>query len=144
MIFKELNYSHISEIKEWAKHESISDWIGIDDWDAYYQYAINEQGTLLFAIYDNDIFIGEITAEKEDDYLNIMLIINPQYQNQGFGVKALKYFAENIESLIGCRPKYIHSGIFKENIASIKCFSKAGYIHQGNNVDGDERYIFYL
>ena len=145
MIFKKLEYEHITEIKNWAKHESL-EWIAIYDWDVYYEYAINEPSTSVFAIYDDDIFIGELSAEydDEDNCLHISLIINPQFQNRGFGVKALNYFRENIQSLVDTPAKYIDVGIYKTNIASLKCFKKAGYIYQNTDEDDFENFFLYL
>jgi len=145
MIFKKLEYQHLAEIKNWAGHESIKNWIAIEDWDTYYEYAINEPATFLFALYDNNNFIGELTAEKDDENkcLYIALTINPKFQNRGFGVRVLNYFKENAKCLVEGESKYISVGIDKNNIASIKCFEKAGYVYQ----DEDEEinnYVLYL
>ena len=146
MVFMKLEHCHISIIKKWAEHDSIKTWIAIDDWDAYYEYASNDVNTNLFAIYDDEHFIGGLSAENDNaaDCLNISLIINPNFHNRGLGTNALNYFAKNVQSLIGILPRYIHAGIYAGNIASIKCFSKAGYVSHGVDIDGEERYLLYL
>ncbi|MDL2287058.1 GNAT family N-acetyltransferase [Eubacteriales bacterium OttesenSCG-928-G02] len=142
MEFIKFEHEHIYEVKKWAEHESIKNWIGIEDWEMYYKYANGNEKTFLFAIYKGKDFIGEFTAENDDDCLHICLIINPQFQNRGFGVEALNYFSKNVYSLTGIHPKYLHAGIFNKNIASIKCFEKAGYISHGVDKDGEERYLY--
>ncbi len=144
MIFKKFERENISEIKKWSEHNSIKSWIFIDDWDSYYEYANNDVNTYLFAIYESECFIGEFTAEKDNDTLNVALIINPQFHNRGFGVEALRIFQKNVQSLVGFLPKYFHAGIYDKNIASIKCFEKAGYINNGLDKDGEMCYLFHL
>ena len=146
MVFRKFEYHHIPDIKRWSEHDSIKSRIAIDDWDEYYEYANNDDDTYLFAIYDGENFVGEFTTEKDDNKncLHIALIINPQFQRRGLGTKALNYFKENVQLLIGTSPAYIHAGIENDNIASVKCFSRAGYVNHGTGTDGEECYLLYL
>ena len=141
--FVKLGETHLPEIKEWFKHDSISRWIAIDDWDAYYEYAANNPATHVFAIYGGDTFIGEFTAEKLDGgAFAVMLIIAPQYQNKGYGVRALRYFSENAAALLGCTPERLCAAIESGNAASITCFVRAGYSRRGTDSDGVDIYFF--
>jgi len=141
-IFKEITKEDCEIFGSWLKHEDINKWIGIDDWDKYFDFVNSEPDYFLIkALLDNKI-IGEIALEIIDEIGYIAMMINPDEQSKGHGRKILVLFLQQINQIIDRNIKYIESGIFSDNIASKKCFESAGFKFAKNGDDGEMLYIY--
>ena len=88
-------------------------------------------------IYLNNDLIGFIVFSKNEEKLLIMeLIINKEKRHKGYGYKVLKELLDNSEKIIREKINYAEAVIFLKNIASQKCFEKAGFVKE-LHPDGD-------
>ena len=55
------------------------------------------------------------------------IVLNPNYQNHGYGTYILKELVSNSNNYFGCKPKNIYANIEKENTASLNLFKKFGF-----------------
>ena len=91
MEIKPLEKNHIQELTLWQQTQNVKEHIAIVDWDKYFEYAANNLNTFLYGIYSPN-FVGQLTLEIDTnpDIVSISIIINPKFQNRGYGQKALK------------------------------------------------------
>lgn len=92
-------------------------------------------------IYLNNDLIGFIVFSKNEEKLLIMeLIINKEKRHKGYGYRVLKELLDNSNKIIKEKINYAEAVIFLKNIASQKCFEKAGFVKE-LHPDGD-CYVF--
>ena len=92
-------------------------------------------------IYLNNDLIGFIVFSKNEEKLLIMeLIINKEKRHKGYGYRVLKELLDNLNKIIKEKINYAEAVIFLKNIASQKCFEKAGFVKE-LHPDGD-CYVF--
>ena len=128
----------------WLKHESVDDWIGIDDWYRYFEYVSSTPDYFLIKVLVENKIIGVICLEIIDETGYISYIINPEEQHKGHGKRTLNLFLEQINKFINRKFKYICAGIFPDNIASKRCFESCGFKFSKNGDDGEMIYIYSL
>lgn len=88
-------------------------------------------------IYLNNDLIGFIVFSKNEEKLLIMeLIINKEKRHKGYGYRVLKELLDNSNKIIKEKINYAEAVIFLKNIASQKCFEKAGFVKE-LHPDGD-------
>lgn len=86
------------------------------------------EDTLLFGLFDGDgILLGTSRIHDFRTYKPWMgiLIFDEKRRGQGLGstlVRAVSNYA-----LEKCMAKIVYAGIYKKNVASIKCFKKSGF-----------------
>ncbi len=127
-------------IYNWANEEEVrknsfnSDLIEYEDHIKWFEAKINDDNVYLFILKDEDILVGMLRLEKqEDDSLLINFSIDANSRGKGYATKLLKLIKEKYlnEVLIG--------KVKPENIGSIKAFEKAGYIKK----EEEDYLVFY-
>jgi len=134
--FEPFTPNHIKTVKQWAKHETISRWVDFDDLDKYYTHMLKSENTSVFAIYHNSQFVGEFLAERNDNEVSVLMVINPNMHNLRLGQKTLVYFSDHLQSLLGFSPTCIKAHIESENASSIRCFEECGYEYESTDKNG--------
>ena len=76
---------------------------------------------------DGDTFIGWITLQKDEEGRpDIGISLIPPYQNRGFGLEAIRLFANRLHSVYGLEKVYVR--ISEGNPQSQKAFAKVGAV----------------
>ena len=92
------------------------------------------------AIFNNDQLIGfiiyETLNEKKDEFLIWDFMIDKDFQNKGYGKKAMKQLINYIKSKFNCRR--IEIAYEKSNIVVRKLYLGLGFIDTGLVNDDDE------
>lgn len=136
----------IGNVKEFATYDDVS---FKEEWDYYINSSDYHVGIDAFCkvIYDNEDAVGIIillNTDKDDDKLTINpLIINPKYQNHGYGTRIIKDLIDNINIIIPNHNSVLFACIDLKNIASVKAFTKCGFIQKEILADGDFAYYEY-
>ena len=97
------------------------------DHKVWFTKTLNNPNRKIFIVLnENSQKIGMVRFDKEEDYAEISIAISPNIHGKGYGTKILikgceKYFEEEITV------KFIIAEIKKNNIASIKAFTNAGF-----------------
>ena len=85
---------------------------------------------IIFGIYlTNNKFIGTLKLHSINSYHNFayigIMIGDKQSHGKGYGLEALSLLIEYSKRL---NIKYLYAGCYGSNIASFKCFLKAGFV----------------
>ena len=94
----------------------------------------------LYAVFDDELLIGYITLVRfKDDkiygYTINPIVVNPKYQNKGYGKKIISKVIENIKTNLFDKASYIESIIDDMNFKSIKMFTACGFKPIQNGVN---------
>lgn len=103
-----------------------SDEISFEDHQKWFNNMINDPKRTLFIVMNEDNKdIGNIRFDRDGDHALVNIIIGGEHIRKGYGTeaicKATKLYMQNSEA------NYVIAEIKKDNIASVKSFSKAGY-----------------
>ena len=119
----------------------------VDEFEFYQNNTYEEKiGDVLKAIYIDGILMGYVVLNYYT-YENIFevginpFIINPHYQNQGFGKKILSDLTIQVESLVQGKVDQIYATIEKTNVFSIHLFEAVGFVQKEVH-DNFLRYYF--
>lgn len=143
MEFERLSNLNFKYVSEWISDKSIRKWIYIDDWKEYISFTQKNENFTNFILKCQNNTIGLLITERIGFDSHIALIINPKFQNQGFGIKVLKAFNNRYNMLLSYAPRRFIANISKGNLKSIKCFERAGFVLNKNNAEEIE-YVFKL
>jgi RimJ/RimL family protein N-acetyltransferase len=88
---------------------------------------INSQATKTYIAYRGITKIGVIRFELYKNFIRVNVNLNPQFFGKGHGIKIIKLGTEKMIKSIKTT-RCIRAEIKKDNITSIKAFSKAGYV----------------
>lgn len=131
-------------VEKWLDKKAVK-LTGIDDgWEDFYEYWKNEGGNILNQNYwckvisENGKTFGIIAIGCHEDLFVIMeMLIAPKMRNKGKGAKLIKELIENSTEILGKEIKKATAVIFPSNVASQKCFEKAGFVVERIHEDGD-------
>ena len=153
MKFKWIDYSReLADTVEGLLDEEAVRMTGIDEgFDDYYSYWANEENTVLGenfwckVILKENTPVGVMVLGKSTDGEFIMseIIVSPAMRGHGVGGAVLCEFLDNGEYIIGQKTKKVMAVIFPNNIASQRCFEKAGFKYVSSHPDGDAWYYRY-
>lgn len=124
---------------EWYKSESVSKWIGIDDWISYYEAVKDLPDYYLYSVFAGNELISYIAGEITDEYLAMAIIVDPTKHGQGIGTSVLLDMFAHTTELFGNIKGY-RSYIYSDNFASKRCFEKAGFQYEKDGDDGEMVY----
>lgn len=99
---------------------------------AYVQRILNSHTGYLFAIYLDDIHVGNIQLILGEHYQvgSIGLLIgHKSYTGQGVGTDAIKLVTEFATKQL--KLKKLEAGCYEKNLGSLSCFLKCGYAVEG-------------
>lgn len=135
MVFKELKEEDLVFLEEWYKDEEVLKRLGgtlpLNRWFCYVQQNNNYYAWI---VHEDIIPAGQVALELYPDCsASISILINPSYRNNGFGQKILKALLQKTEL---SAVQIIKVGIETDNVASLQCFKKVGFIEEGLDMDG--------
>ena len=138
------NPKKMSFVEKWLDKKAVK-LTGIDNgWEDFYEYWKNEDGNVLNqnywckVVYEKNKPFGIIAIGCHEDLFVIMeMLIAPKMRNKGKGSILIKELIENGKEILGKEIKRATAVIFPSNIASQKCFDKAGFAVERIHEDGD-------
>lgn len=92
--------------------------------DEYFEETANIELKKIYLIQDKEDIVGMIRLFDKNNFnmINLQYAVSPYFRNMGYGKKILKEISEYFKKYI------INLDINKNNIASINCAEKNGYI----------------
>ena len=132
------------DIKKYALFDN--DFIG--EYNYYKENSDGENKAHLFAVFNDKEMIGYLAIITWSDcgvYGHTInpIIINPKYQNQGFGVKVINELIEKLNHDKESIAEVIEAVVDKENKKAIKLFKHLGF-ERINREDNFIQFNFYL
>lgn len=149
MIFKKLKKAHQSILQEWFKDKATRKHLGgMLPLENCVNYMLSSVDTLPYFVFENETPIGmvdlefdskSVCREGREKKASISLLINPNLRKKGLGT-----FLLNTILQLDCCKNCTHLDAFidPDNIASIKCFQKAGFIKMNKTPDKDGMFLF--
>lgn len=148
--YKDCTKEIAMSMNSWLSDEKIIKFAMFDsnfvDEYLYYQGNMYDEKIMdaLKVIYIDDILIGYAVLNyyTYDGIFEVGInpfIINPSYQNQGYGKRILSDLMIQIENLVGGKVDQIYVTIEKTNLYSIHLFEAVGFIQKGEH----ESYLRY-
>ena len=137
--FRKTALDESDKFQKWYEVSSVRRWVPIEDWTGYFEAVSDLKHYYLYSVYDKDQLIAAISAEIIDNTAAICLVVDPALHGLGFGTLILQDMQYKTRKLFGNIHGYV-AGIFPGNIASIKCFEKAGFIKTKKGNDGEDIY----
>jgi len=141
--FRKTTFKEADCLAQWHATPVVKRWVPIDNWQVYFQAVTNLKNYYLYSVYHEGKIIAHIAGEVKEDAVAICLVVDPMRHGQGIGTAVLVEMQRQTQSLFGHVNAYV-AGIFPENISSIKCFEKAGYIKERKGNDGEDMYFYIL
>jgi len=142
MIFKKLKKEHQIILQDWFKDKATRKHLGgMLPLENCVNYMISNPDTLAFLVFENEKSIGmvDIEIDPSEKTASISLLINPHYRKKGLGTLLLKT-ALQLDCYKNCTR--LDAFIEPDNIASIKCFQKAGFEKINDLPDEDGMFCF--
>ena len=112
----------IFQLMQIYRMPDISRFLSVDN--NYFQYVTHTENVYFYKVYENEILIGTIHLEKNENLLYMDILIFPEFQRMGFATNVIKDIQNDI---FGLNCETIEISIDKSNIASIKLFENAGF-----------------
>lgn len=147
MIIRDAKYEDSYDIREWRNDvvsrdmSFSSDIVTIEEHEHWMNLSLSNTNRILLICIDNKIKLGVCRFDICPDSrgCEISINMNPQVRGKGFAVKLL------IESISYFLKKhsldYIIAEIKNHNVASQKCFTKAGFtLHSAGDVSSFYKY----
>jgi len=138
MILKDITKDESSTIEQWLKNDLAGRQFIADYENTDLIFKLIGANRKFLLAYDNEIAIGFIDLEIDDDKGYFSFYVAPNFRAKGFSVRLLDLLEKeateySVKSLFG--------HVELENIASIKSLQKAGYL-QSQNLDKDGLLVF--
>ena len=92
--------------------------------EQYFDYVTGNENVYFFKIYDENVLIGTVHPETQDDTLFLSVVVFPHFQNMGYGTQILTDIQKDV---FGLGFQRIKVSIDRANIASIRLFEKVGF-----------------
>lgn len=90
----------------------------------------------LYSVFYNGIMLAHIAGEVIDGWLAMDIIVDPMKHRQSLGTAILLDMFAHTSELFGCIHGYV-ANIYPNNIASKKCFEKAGFNYEKDGEGGE-------
>ncbi|MBE2193770.1 MAG: GNAT family N-acetyltransferase [Anaerolinea sp.] len=107
----------------------------------WYNYVRSTPGYEVWMVYDGTAAVGVVSLEANpDDHTAwVLVVVNPAVRRQGYGHKLLQALIQ--------RPEATHLNLLKatvepDNLASLRCLQKAGFIQEPPEPD-DEGFLHF-
>lgn len=135
MEFLLVNHNDLEILEVWFKDKELILRLGgtlpLHQW---FQYVIGNPNYYAWMVYENNVPVGQINLEIYDDFSAFVSILtNPKLRNRGYGKRILEMLLNRQELSI---VKIIKVEIEPDNLASLHCFKKVGFIEEGINNEG--------
>lgn len=132
LAFREVREEDIRDLFSWRNHpetrrQSFStEAVTWDEHRAWFADKINDPNTSIYIVSQNRIKIGSVRFERNIESVRISVMLNPDFIGKRLGaaviVQSTKKYIQDRNPGVP-----IIAEIKKENIASIKAFTKAGF-----------------
>ncbi len=119
----------IPELLAVYRMPEIAEYFSID-FTNYFTYVTQTENVFYYKVLKDEKIIGSVHAEIWDNVLHIGLEVHPRYQHKGYGTQILRDIVEN---KIQLQFSFIKADIAESNIASLKLFTKAGFVQTGKD-----------
>lgn len=106
------------------------------DW---YKKKLKDNNQLILIGEINKEKIGQIRFEIEKDHAEVSLAISPEQRGKGYGIELLNLGCQYVFSKLNINKIFAH--IKPENSASLKVFSKAGFVNKGFKIYKSQKCI---
>ncbi|WP_421617603.1 GNAT family N-acetyltransferase [Brevibacillus sp. TJ4] len=135
MEFFELDQNRLAILEQWfTDHEVAQRLNGMLPLQEWFDYVQRNPDYFSWMVYVDSQPVGNIDLERyTDGTASVSLLTNPSLRNQGYGKRMIDALLKRPEL---SSVETIEIGIEQDNIASIKCFRKAGFIEHGLDEDG--------
>ena len=110
------------QIKQKYNDLNVSKYLSVSD--NYFRYVTSTKNVFYYKVFNNEQLIGTLHIEKQENVLNLAILVFPEFQNAGYGTKIIKDVQNDIFKF---NFEKIEISIDKENFASIKLFEKTGF-----------------
>ena len=138
-VFHKTSFDEADRLQKWYESPAVHRWVPIDEYAAYLRAVSNLKDYYLYSVYDKETLIATIAVEVCVKTASICLVVDPALHGRGIGARVLLDMQCKTQELFGNINEYI-AGIFPGNIASIKCFEKAGFGKKKKGNDGEDIY----
>ncbi|AZN41702.1 GNAT family N-acetyltransferase [Paenibacillus albus] len=135
MDFKKLDLEGLSILEEWFKDPEVLKWLsGTLPLNRWYEYVEQSPSYFAWMVYEEGSRIGQISLEiYSDNTASIEILTNPPLRNKGYGKRMLEAFLTRPEL---ATVQTIKVGIEHDNITSLNCFKKIGFVEQEFDLEG--------
>lgn len=141
----ELNYvllkngdKDIELLKQYLLIDEIKKYISFSD--NYFEYSCNNEFVYDYKIYLNEVLIGDLTVEEDNDVIYLSIWILPEYWHYGYAKSSIEWIISKYKNTKFTKIKV---GIDENNVASKKLFKNLGFIYV-NSDEEIENYVYYL
>ncbi len=132
IILRESGVEDCSDLFKWRNHSAIrknffnSNPISWDEHKRWFDTKSKDPNTNIYIACCGEEKVGTVRFDDVDGFVKVSVMLNPDYLNKCLGSKvislAVKVYKNKIKTV-----KPIIAEIRKDNIASIKAFTKAGF-----------------
>jgi RimJ/RimL family protein N-acetyltransferase len=106
----------------------------------WFTYVSNTDGVYAWGAYETGELVGVVQIDRTGDGTgSICIVVNPQYRKQGLGKLILSLVLDQPEVR---RMRMITAEIDPENLASLRCFSAAGFVQVRAEPNEDGMLVF--
>ena len=139
---KQFNKEKFESIKHFILEDSI--YYGLDEViiNNYEFFSVgDDEKKYCLTIKDGDTIAGFILAclfnmsVRNPELIIQYIVLNPNYQNMGYGTQVLTELLNNGEKYFCCKPNQVYANIEKENVASLNLFKKMGFTFETNTTN---------
>ena len=142
-VFRKTILSEADYLQQWHDATAVKRWVPIENWKSYFQAVLHLKNYYLYSVYLEENLIAYIAAEIQNGCASICLVVDPSQHGQGIGTAVLLEMQRQTQNLFGHVHTYI-AGIFPENIHSIRCFEKAGFVKREKGNDCEDLYFHII
>lgn len=132
--FRTIDHGDLPLLQYWFEDEEWSRWLGFTPTGDWLNFVSREPNRHTWVILERDEVVGMADIETENGIAHILVIVAPDRQNRGYGTQ--------IALVLPGRPEFaailsFHAGIHYKNVASLRCFLKAGFKPESDVPDDD-------
>ena len=126
---------------ETRKNSFDSNFIKRKEHNKWFKKKLNDPNVIMWLFLCNQIPIGLVRFEKNENYLILNYQICPKSRQQGYAAKMLKLSIQKIKNIWG--KKHIHAYVKHKNIPSIKTLEKANFLLENKSFNS-LNYIYFF
>ncbi len=138
--FLKFTKDELPEFSKWLKNENVRRHIYIDDAEIYIRQSYNNPDYRMFSVYKNSVLTAHFSGERNKNEVSVCLIVKPELCKKGIGTEILRCAVKCSRELFG-NIERLTAYIYNDNISSIRCFEKVGFIFSKTGEDGENIYI---
>jgi RimJ/RimL family protein N-acetyltransferase len=99
----------------------------------WFNYVTQTPGCYAWMVYQGNLALGQLQLNTYPNNTgSVGLVVNPKLRNQGYGKRILQAFLKRPEVM---RLNQLEVTIEPDNLASIRCFQKVGFVQASSEPD---------